>query len=105
MRLMGLNSPSQGHHMAIASAVQTPSLPQAVPIATFEPRLLADQIERTANHIFDGDKLGVLSFRTHRWTEVTRVIKQTMGDLGKKLGYQVAASGFPKFRSSLGSTI
>lgn len=74
--------------------LDTPKLPQAAPITTLEPRLLADQIEQTANDVFDGDKLGIL-FGTRRWTEVTRVIKQTMGDLGQKLGYHVAASGFP----------
>jgi hypothetical protein len=55
---------------------------------------LALKIERTANEVFDGDRLGIL-FGTHRWAEVTRVIKQTIGELGQKLGYQVAASGFP----------
>jgi hypothetical protein len=67
------------------------------PIATLVPRLLADQIERTANEVFDDNKLGIL-LRTPGWkTEVTRLIKQTIGDLGQELGYHVAASGFPHF--------
>ena len=67
------------------------------PIATLEPRLLADQIERTANEVFDDNKLGIL-LGTPGWkTKATRLIKQTIGDLGQELGYHVAASGFPHF--------
>jgi hypothetical protein len=77
--------------------LDTPRLPQAAPIATLEPRLLADQIERTANEVFGGNKLGRLIKESgSRWRNgATRSIKRTIGDLGQKLGYRVAASNFP----------
>ena len=68
------------------------------PIATLEPRLLADQIERTTNEVFDDNKLGIL-LGTPGWkTKVTRLIKQTIGISDRSLATTLR---LPVFRISI----
>jgi hypothetical protein len=62
--------------------------------ASRDPERVADLIEQKATDVFGGNKLGQL-LTNNSWKQVTRTIEQTFGDLGQKLGYQVATSGFP----------
>ena len=62
--------------------------------ASRDPEKIAHLIEQTAREVFGDNKLGHL-LTSNPWKEVARTIKQTFADLGQKLGYQVATSGFP----------
>jgi hypothetical protein len=62
--------------------------------ASRDPEKIAHLIEQTAKEVFGDNKLGHL-LTSNPWKEVARTIKQTFADLGQKLGYQVATSGFP----------
>src|SRR5207302_10820565 len=53
---------------------------------------LAAKIEQAAKEAFDDGKLGTLL--RGQWTAATVAIKQAFHDLGIKLGYRVAGSGF-----------
>lgn len=55
---------------------------------------LAERIEEVAKSAFEGGRLkGLLC--TLSWTATTKAIKEVFGNLGKQLGYHVAASGYP----------
>ena len=55
---------------------------------------LAERIEKIARSAFEGGRLRE-PLRTLSWTATTKLIKKVFGDLGKQLGYHVAASGYP----------
>ncbi len=59
-----------------------------------DPESIADLIEEKAKEVFGDHKLGAL-LTSNSWKEVIQTTKQTFADLGQKLGYQVASSGFP----------
>lgn len=56
-------------------------------------REIAERIEEIANLNFEGRRFGE-ALRAISWTLSTRSVKQAFGNLGKQLGYQVAASGY-----------
>jgi hypothetical protein len=59
-----------------------------------DPERMADLIEQKVKEVFGDNKLDRI-LANNSWKQVTRTIEQTFGDLGQKLGYQVATSGFP----------
>jgi hypothetical protein len=61
--------------------------------ARLNPEKIADLIEQKAKEQFGDNKLGQL-LASNPWKEVIRSIRQPLADLGQKLGYQVATSGF-----------
>lgn len=58
-------------------------------------RELADHIERTAKVEFEGTLLRDILRSSPNWRFVTRKIKEVFGNLGNRLEYHVAASGYP----------
>jgi hypothetical protein len=68
--------------------------PARLTAASRNPEKIADLVEQKAIEVFGDNKLGLL-LASNSWKGVTRTIKQTFADLGQKLGYQVATSGFP----------
>jgi len=56
---------------------------------------LAQQIEQTAREAFGDGKLGELLTNGQWKALATPTIKKTFADLGRQLGFRVAASGIP----------
>jgi hypothetical protein len=56
-------------------------------------RQLAEAVEKTARLAFEGGRLTEF-LRGASFKPVTKTVKEVFGDLGKTLGYQVAAAGY-----------
>jgi hypothetical protein len=59
----------------------------------FDANYLANEIEKEAKVKFSDDKLKE-SMTGISFKPVTKIVKEVIGDLGKRLGYEVAASGY-----------
>ena len=54
---------------------------------------IATRIEEATKLSFEGSRFKGL-LKTSGWGATTKFVKETLGDLGKQLGYQICASGY-----------